>query len=277
MSPNLQNLAVGLAANLKKDPRRRMRASIHLSVKSPKSGTRRKPLVLFSALFILLTLLAFRVSAQPPARTDSATPTPLLFEPFNASGSPVRYLGRAARYTLFIADDEADVVLQEEKAPSQKLQRGGRIVVEAHASLLRMCFVDANLPTSIIPADRQSRPRAPFTAVAYRGLYPGTDIILRGDQQRMQFQVNLGPGAAVSAENIVIELIGATSVSLDANGNAIVRSGHASLLLQRPVISVGNPSLGNGPSTVGSFRIENHNRLRFIIDSAALTLHPRTA
>lgn len=277
MSTNLQNLALNLSRPPKRNHRRPSAEYLLRPAKSLASTKFLATLAIISLFFIALSALSFRASALPAAHSDSDAPMPLIFQPFNVSGSPIRYLGRAAHYTLLLSDDEADVVLQQEKAPSQKLQRGGIIVVEAHASLLRMRFVDANPPTSIIPADRERRADAPLTAVAYRGLYPGTDIILRGDQQRMQFQVNLGPGAGASAENIAIQLIGATSITLDPNGNAIIRTGRASLLLQRPIISVGNRAEQLGPSTLGSFRIEDRNLLRFIIDSIALTPHPRTA
>lgn len=265
MSANLQNVALIFARAAKPSHNSRTRERLHLSTKTRGLAARLKPLAAISAFCILLSICPFKAFAQPGPSPNSAGLAPLLFERNNVPGSPVRYLGRAARYTLFLCDDEADIVLQQEKTPSQKLHRGGLIVVEAHASLLRMRFVGADPPTSIIPVDRIGRSRAPFAAVAYRGLYPGTDVILRGDQQRVQLQVNLGPGAS-SAENIVVELAGATSLSLDANGDAIVRTGRASLLLQKPVFFFGRNQTKE--SVPAGFRIENGNRLRLVLGAS---------
>lgn len=216
------------------------------------------------ALLIFLTCMAFRASAQPFAHPGSAVSAPLLFEPYSALGSPIRYLARAARYTVFLSGDEADIVLQQEKAPSQKLQRGGLIVVEAYANLLRIRFVDSNPPTSIKPAGGENPSHPSLTAVAYRGIYPGTDVIVRGDQRGIEFQVNLGPGA--SAENIAIELSGATALNLQPDGSAVVHAGIASLLLQRPVIVFHDTQAKR--SAAGAFRIESPTRLHFMLPAA---------
>ncbi len=219
--------------------------------------------VLF-VMFVMLTATVFRASAQTAARPNSGGSAPLVFEPSSIAGSPIRYIARASGYTVFLSDEEADVVLQEAKAPSKELQRGDLIVVEAHASLLRMRFVDANPPTSLNAVDREGLPHA-FTAIAYRGVYPGTDIILRGDQHCMQFRVKLGPGA--SAENIVIEFAGATGLDLQVDGTAVVHAGSAALLLQKPVILFGN--IQTRQSASGGFRIENGNRLRLVLGASA--------
>ncbi len=255
MSTNLQKLALRVQLGRRRD----IGWSSHRS-KSQAAARWFGPLAAVSVLFVMLAAIAFHVSAQTTARLNSSGSAPLVFEPSTIAGSPVRYIARTARYTMFLLDEEADVVLQEEKAPSKELQRGGLIVVQAHASLLRIRFVDANPPTSVTPIRRQRRTQASFTAIAYRGLYPGTDIIIRGDQQGMQFQVKLGPGA--SAENIAVEFAGATGVELRADGTAVVHAGRSRLLLQRPVILFGsNQTTQSAPA---SFRIENINRLGLV-------------
>lgn len=259
MSINLQKLALRAQAIRNRYISRNSRRS-----KARATARWFGPLAAVSVLFVMLTASAFRASAQTTPRPNSSESAPLVFEPSSIAGSPVRYIARTAAYTMFLLDEEADVVLQKEKAPSKELQRGGVIVVQAHASLLRIRFVDANPPTSITPTG-QRRTQASFTAVAYRGLYPGTDIIIRGDQKRMQFQVKLGAGA--SAENIVIEFAGATGVDVRADGTAVVHAGRAALLLQRPVILFGSDQVMQ--STPGNFRIENVNRLGLVPAASA--------
>lgn len=182
----------------------------------------------------------------------------------NSSTSPIKYSARGAAYTLFISNDEADVVLDGESMPSRELNRGKLIVVQAYAMLLRMRFVDSNPPTSVSPVDTGEQSRSYYTAVAYRGIYPGTDLVVRGDEHGVAFQLDLSPGA--DFEPIALQLAGATAVSLDAQGNAIVRMGHASLTLQRPSIVI---STNGGPQRLtGAYHIESGNRLRFVMGAS---------
>lgn len=215
------------------------------------------------------TFSAPRASAQVVQQVSSrALASPLHFEASkNLSGSPIKYSARAASYSLFLSSDEADVVLHGEETPSGEVTRGKPIVVQAYANLLRMRFVDSNLPASIGPPNAQKRLQAHpyYTAVAYRGIYPGTDVVFRGDQQQIGFQLNLCPGA--DADHIVLELAGATGISLDMDGNAIVRVGRTSLILQKPSVMISSKSAGQW--FAGAYRIETRNRLRFIVRTPA--------
>ncbi|MFZ3246463.1 MAG: hypothetical protein WA185_15430 [Candidatus Acidiferrales bacterium] len=231
--------------------------------------TRRKR----AAIVVALVWAGIGALAAPHASAQIERPvasrpltSPLRFEASNhPAGGPVKYSARAASYSLFLSNDEADVVLHGETAPSGEITRGKPIVVQAYASLLRMRFVDSDLPTSIGPLDARKRSCADFTAVAYRGIYPGTDVILRGDQRRIAFQLNLSPGA--DFEHIVLELAGATGINLDADGNAVVHVGRASLILQKPSILV-SPE-GASQRLPGAYQIETGNRLRFIVAAPA--------
>lgn len=187
---------------------------------------------------------------------------------FKASASfasdPVKYSALAASYNLYIASDEADVLLHGETNPASELGRGKLIVVSAYAHLLRMRFVNSNLPTSVGPLDLGKQSRSYYTAVAYRGMYPGTDVVLRGDQQHIGFQLNLSPGA--DSGHVVLELAGATGIGLNKDGDAIVHVGAASLMLARPIVT---SNLNGAPQRLaGAYQIEGPNRLRFIISNA---------
>jgi hypothetical protein len=205
--------------------------------------------------------------AQSSQGTASLLPASTLHFQANddSSTSPIKYSARGAAYTLFISNDEADVVLDGESTPSGELNRGKLIVVQAYATLLRMRFIDSNPPTSIGPVGTREQSRPYYTAVAYRGIYPGTDVIVRGDEHGVAFQLDLSPGAAF--EPIALQLAGATAISLDAQGNAIVRMGHASLTLQRPSIVIS--SNGVPQRLAGAYRIESGNRLRFVTGASA--------
>lgn len=228
---------------------------------------KRGTIVLCLTAFLSVALTdALSSSAQIKQRAKPHASSPVRFEASTArSDSPVKYSARSACYSLFLSDGEADVVLNGENAPSGEVTRGKLIVVHAYVNLLRMRFVDSNPPTGVVPVGRETYSGASYTAIAYLGIYSGTDIIVHGDQKRIGFQLNLSPGS--DSDHIVLEIAGATSIELDQNGDAIVHAGSESLALQRPTVRFGDGA--NSPVT-GAYRIERGNRLRFVVGTSSL-------
>lgn len=226
------------------------------------TGRTRTKLGMVAASFLIFAGFVAVVTMTTSTRASQSriSTSPIDFEASNIPDSPVKYSARTAYYSLFVSNEEADVVVHGEEMPSNELNRGKLVVVKAYASVVRMRFVGSNLPTTISPLDARDQSRPPFTTVAYRGIYPGADVLLRPQQRRIAFQVNLSAGA--DSENIVLELAGATGMKLDNAGNAIVSVGHASFVLQKPVIRM---KAGAGQLTSGAYRIEHGNRLRFIV------------
>ncbi|HKF53452.1 MAG TPA: hypothetical protein VKB26_14145 [Candidatus Acidoferrales bacterium] len=227
----------------------------------------RKKSGVIATLLVILAGLAAVDGMIPSARGNQrsrAATFPADFEANESPNSPVKYSARTAFYSLFISNEEADVVLHGEKMPSNELTRGQLIVVKAYASLVRMRFVGSNPPTGITPLNSSDSSHPPYTAVAYRGIYPGTDVLLRAQQRKIAFQLNLSSGA--DPENIVLELSGITGIKLDKAGNAIISVGHASFMLQNPAVRI--QATANRQLTSGAYRVERGNRLRFIVPAA---------
>jgi hypothetical protein len=215
----------------------------------------------------LTMLVATGARAAEHAReVRNPSRAPLRFEANHGqTDEQVKYLARATDYNIFLAENEADIVLHHETKPSETIARGKMIVVQAYANVLRLRFANSNPPTKIVPllyrrASGNSA-IAECTAVAYRGVYPGTDIIFHGDQQKIGLDLDLSPGADLSG--IVLTLDGATGIVLDAEGNAVVRMGEVSLVLERPAIFEIRD--GQRRPLAGGYRIEPNNRLRFIV------------
>jgi len=212
-------------------------------------------------------IVAVAAPAQTRARSEkTSAEQPLHFKVNQGeTNRRVKYLARAARYSIFLANNEADIVLHHEATPAGPVARGKVIVVHAYASVLRMRFADSNPPTSIVPLSGRSAIRdssaGPYTAVAYRGIYPGMDIVFHGDQRKIGLDLVLSRGA--DPAGIVLEFDGATGIALDAAGNAVVRAGEASLVIERP--SFLEDQDGRRRLVVGSFQIEPNNRLRFLV------------
>lgn len=227
-------------------------------------NSKRKQLVAIAAGFSIFFLSAAAViagSQSTRAKQKSVSSrAPIYFERTSGTeGNPILYSARGIAYDVFISREEADVVLNGGLKQTEEAPRGKVIVVHAYANVLRMRFVGADVPISVCPAEAGKQFENLFSAVAYRGIYPGTDIFLTGDQRQIGFELRLSPGADV--RGVVLELAGATSISLDGKGNAVVRAGRESLVIQRPVIQESEA----GRRLKGAFRIEPRNRLRFVL------------
>lgn len=226
----------------------------------------KKKLGVIAASLVTLAGLAAAESAIASAQASQPVPSRVAgllvnFEASKSPSSPVKYSAQTPFYNLLISNEEADVVLHGEQMPPNELSRGKLIVVTAYANLVCMRFAGSNLPTAIQPLGPKDESHPPYTAVAYRGIYPGTDVVLRAHERQIAFQVNLSAGA--DPENIVLELAGATTLKLDKAGDAIVNAGHASFILQKPVVHL--EGTGNRELASGAYLIEHGNRLRFMI------------
>lgn len=239
-------------------------------VRKARSG---QGLLKFGYAMVCLVAMGFTMPASTLAcaaehvrAVRNSSRAPLRFEANRGqTDERVKYLARATGYNIFLAEDEADIVLHHETKPPETVARGKMIVVQAYANVLRLRFANSNPPTKIVPLlysrGSGNSAIAGCTAVAYRGVYPGTDIIFHGDQQKIGLDLDLSPGADLSG--MALTLDGATGIILDAAGNAVVRMGEVSLVLERPAVFEVRD--GRRLPLVGGYRIEPNNRLRFIV------------
>lgn len=235
----------------------------------------------FSHALVCVAAMGFTMLANTSARAAKRTRearnssrAPVRFEPNRGqTDEQVKYLARATNYNIFLEENEADVVLHREMKPSGTVARGKMIVVQAYANVLRLRFANSNPPTKIVPLlyrrSGGNSASAECTAVAYRGVYAGTDIIFRGEQQKIGLDLDLSPGADLNG--IVLTLDGATGIVLDAAGNAVVRVGEVSLVLERPTIFEVRDDRRR--PLAGGYRIEPNNRLRFIVGVSSANEH----
>jgi len=63
-----------------------------------------------------------------------------------------------------------------------------------------------------------------YAAAQYRGIYPGVDAVFHGDNQRMEFDFNVAPGAK-SRRDRNLEIQGAKKINIDKHGNAVLHVG----------------------------------------------------
>lgn len=180
----------------------------------------------------------------------------------SADATPVRYVARSRSFDVYASREETDIMLHGGLEQPRQAARGRVIVVHAYANVLRIRFVNSDLPTTVEPL--ATRRAGSTKALAYRGIYPGTDAVLSATKDGVAFQLDLSPGA--DARNVVLEIGGATSIDLDSRGDAVVHVGREAILLQRPAVKI-QPST-NDKARWGAYRIEGPNRLRFVVSGS---------
>jgi hypothetical protein len=193
-------------------------------------------------------LLATVLCAAPPPTTVVRTPSPqvprlqrvsaispLRFEPnVGQAGPDVRYIARGTGYMLLLAGQEAVMVLPSDSSQS---------------ALVRMKLIGAASTASSHPENplpsvsnyyigddpKQWHPNVPnYERVKFEQVYPGIDLVYYGNQQRLEYDFVLRPGA--EPNQIRLAYSGADSMRLDAAGDLILNVHGQELRQRRPVV-----------------------------------------
>jgi hypothetical protein len=72
-----------------------------------------------------------------------------------------------------------------------------------------------------------------YGRVQWRGVYPGVDLVFRGNQERLEYDFNIAAGR--DPGNIKVAFGGVDSVRMDANGDLILRAGAIEIHQPKPV------------------------------------------
>src|SRR6476620_6098126 len=157
---------------------------------------------------------------------------PLSFEPNRGQTDPqVKFLSRAGNRTLWLTSDEAVLAVARQSrvgraGEKQEIARKGQIA----PAVVRMRFVGANGNPKITGESRQQgtvnyflgkpnewRTGIPtYARVRYRNLYPGIDLVFRGNNRELEYDLVVSPGA--DPERIKFGISGVENLHLDADG-----------------------------------------------------------
>jgi hypothetical protein len=208
--------------------------------------------------FIVLSIVVF--SASSFAQTDRGAASsqhedvallgygklPLGFETNTGQTDPrVKFLSRGRGFSLFLADMEAVVVLK-------KPDRGRTDPTRQIASLtgksnpnqssvggtIRMQLLGANTTAQVVSSDElpgkvnyfigndpsKWRTNVPtYAKVKYENVYPGVDLVYYGNQEQLEYDFVLAPGADPSS--IGLRFDGDEDATIDANGDLLLEAG----------------------------------------------------
>jgi hypothetical protein len=199
-----------------------------------------------SARNFTLTLLAmsaaFRLAAASTA-TDQTNKAkiaaeylklPMTFELNEGQTDPqVKAMSRGSRYGLFLTSNESVFVV----APGKE------------QSVVRVRTVGSNPEAKVSGVDRlssvssyfvgkdQSKWRknvANYGRVKYNSIYPGIDLIYYGNQQQLEYDYLVAPGADPSSIQLAIE--GARKLRIDRNGDLRLETKNGAIYQHKPVV-----------------------------------------
>jgi hypothetical protein len=181
---------------------------------------------------LLGILLPAAFCAANPARTRARLPATVFFEPnLGQAGPGVRYLARTSRFIL-----HARPSMVEFKASGSAASTGMR-------------FVDGNPRARIEPFDSLSggsfyyrgsdparwiRGVPHYGRLRYRGLYPGIDAVLYGNDGELEYDLIVSPGADPGRVRLRFE--GARAIMAAAGGGLRIESAAGAFVMRKPVI-----------------------------------------
>jgi Bacterial Ig-like domain (group 3)/Beta-propeller repeat len=177
-------------------------------------------------------------TAAPLATYDQI---PMSFEVNQGqTDAQVQYLAHGAGYTLFLTPEEAVLSLPSATAGTTQQSPG---------AVLRMQLVGADATPQLVGQDQLpgtsnyitgSNPsqwvtNVPnFARVEEPGVYPGVNLVYYGNQQQLEYDFTVAPGADASV--IRLAFSGAESMALDAQGNLVLHTAAGDALEHAPVL-----------------------------------------
>lgn len=166
---------------------------------------------------------------------------PMVFEPNRGqTDAQVKFLAHGSNYGLFLTADQA--VLALHKSPRQ-------------SSTLRMALANANPNAAVTGSDplpgksnyligndpsKWHRNIPQFAKVRYQGIYPGIDLVYYGNQERLEYDVEVAPNA--DPHQVALQFPGTQNLRLNHQGQLVIAAGDGEVQLQAPRIyqKVGN-------------------------------------
>jgi Beta-propeller repeat len=192
---------------------------------------------------ILLTISAgFRLAAgSTPA--DPATHAkviaeylrmPLTFEINEGQSDPqVKALARGARYGLFLTSTESVFVLAPGK--SGVVVRVRTVGANPAARVSGMDRLDST-SNYFVGSDKSKWRQnvSNYARVKYESIYPGIDLVYYGNQQQLEYDYVVAPGADPKSIRLAVE--GARKLRVDGNGDLLLETAGGSMRHHKPVI-----------------------------------------
>jgi hypothetical protein len=193
------------------------------------------------------TLALLAVSSSCHAEVDAPYGRlPMAFELNRGQAdASVNFLARGQGYSLFLTSGEAVLRLSDSsprKTVAIEAQNPSgavvRMAIAGADSRAQVSGIDA-LPgvTSYFVGDDPAawRTRIPnYAKVEYTGVYPGIDLVYYGNQQQLEFDFIVAPGADPKA--IALDFKGVQALKVNQEGDLVLSTGNGDLVQRKPVV-----------------------------------------
>ena len=206
----------------------------------------------------------------------------MAFEPNQGQADPrVRYLSHGTGYGLFLTNQEAVLTLQQHEAVGAKANKGAGLLAThlkprsvVKTSVLRMRFEGSNSTPEIAGTNplpgkinyfigndpsKWHTDIPSYGAVRYKGVYPGVDAVFYGNQQHLEYDFVVAPGADPNA--IALNIQGARKLAVNSRGDLTMSVAGGTVALQKPVVY--QEANGERREIAGNYVIADHNQFAF--------------
>ncbi len=161
---------------------------------------------------------------------------PLNFEVNRGQADPsIKFLARGGNYSFSLAPTEATLHLRDVSADRPATMRMKLINANPSPKIEGMDQLPGRSNYLIGANPKQWRTDIPnYAGVRYDDVWPGVDAIFFGNQRRLEYDFMVAPGANPRAIKLSFE--GAKKISVDANGDLILRLEAGELRQLKPVV-----------------------------------------
>jgi uncharacterized repeat protein (TIGR01451 family) len=175
----------------------------------------------------------------------------------------VKFKARGAGYAVFLTSDEAVLQLRQAKADQP-----------VKSAALRMKLIGSNRSSSVSGIEKLPttsnyfigndpakwrREIANYTGVRYDSVYPGIDLVWYGNQQRLEHDFLIAPGADPGL--VKISFWGTDAMSIDGEGALVLRAGGEDLRLLKPLAY--QESNGERRTVACDYRLGQEDQVEF--------------
>jgi len=199
------------------------------------------------------------------------------------TASEVKFVSRGTHDTVFLTSTEAVLVLTK---PEQAKKGEQEARVKVIGTVLRMAFSDAR-PNLRVSGEEELSGKAnyfigndpqkwhtnvpSYKKVRYHNLYSGIDVVYYGNQQQLEYDFVVDPGANPDA--IVLSFQGAERLNVDAQGDLVLYTAPGMIRMQKPFIyqnidglrrEISGSYVLKSPHKVG-FEVASYDRTRPLI------------
>ena len=206
---------------------------------------------------------------------------PMQFEPNEGqTDSRVKFISRGNGYSLFLTANEAVLSLRKSGGEAPKAaslapsMEHVKPTPQAKGAVIQLALEGANSQPQVTGQDplpghvnyflgkdpSEWHTNIPtYSRVAYSSVYPGIDETFYGNQQQLEYDFTVAPGA--DAARIAMRVDGVDHLSLQSDGSVKLFAADSAVQLRAPVVYQGS---GSGKKVIAaSYDLSGGNEIRF--------------